>query len=77
MTIYLKSGQTIDLGDVKYAWVDSTNNPYIPLKYANEDSKLLMLENFDNEELDPVTFVTDTSEFVCYAYNIVGILQEV
>ena len=76
MKIYLKSGQTVDLGDVKYAWTFGEDNKLLPLKYCDEGAKLLCLYNLVSEDED-ITFVTDKQEFECKTKDVVGILYEV
>lgn len=76
MKICLKSGQTVDLGDVKYAWTFGEDNRLWPLKYCKDGAKLLCLENLVSEDED-ITFVTDKQEFECKTEDVVGILYEV
>lgn len=76
MKIYLKTGQTIDLGDVKYAWTDSEDDKLMPWKYCGDFEKLISIGNFANEG-EYIIFVTDKQEFECKTHDIVGILYEV
>lgn len=63
MVIYLKSGQTIDMGDVTEI-IDDNNNIYKPWKYCNAEDAIIdlpcnstdaityMFRNSNNERLE-------------------------
>lgn len=76
MIIYLKSGQTIDMGDVKFA-TDVNGETYKPTKYCEENETLLCLFNLENaEDMELEIHSNDGKRLLVQTHDIVGIMED-
>lgn len=76
MIIYLKSGQTIDMGDVTYV-MNENNHMYKPWKYCKDDDAVLNIGNNGIDE-EIYLFYNASNEKLEVKYSeIVGIREEV
>lgn len=79
MIIYLKSGQIIDVGDVKYA-IDSCGREFKAIKYAKNDEEVIGVCGLDNnyDSDDTLEFFNTNNEKLELKCNeIIGIREDV
>lgn len=75
MIIYLTGGQTIDMGDVKYA-IDSCGREFKAFKYANDGDDVISTMDLSND--DTLVFYNTNNEMLELKNSeIVGIRGEV
>ncbi len=76
MIIYLKSGQSIDMGDVKFA-MDVNGEVYKPSKYCEEDDILLCLFNLEDSENTELTIDSNNGKrLLVQKHDIIGIMED-
>ena len=78
MIIYLKSGQTIDMGDVTKA-IDDSDCEYKAMKYSEEGDLCIMPSTDDEDDkYATLTFYnTDNERLVLNYGEIVGIREDI
>lgn len=75
MVIYLKSGQTIDMGEVTEI-IDDNNNIYKPCKYCNDGEAIIDLP-CNSEDVITYTFRNSNNERLEVKENeIIGIRED-
>ena len=79
MIIYLKSGQTIDMGEVEYCLIGNSNNKWLPEKRCPDLGNLLCLENLSFEDDDDVCYFYNSCNrlFQVKVCDIVAIAEEI
>lgn len=76
MIIYLKSGQTIDMGDVTYV-MNENNDMYKPWKYCEEDEPVLTILNTGTDDEVYLFYNANNEKLEVKRSEIVGIREEV
>lgn len=76
MIIYLKSGQTINMGDVTYV-MNENNYMYKPWKYCEEDDSVLSILPTGTDEELYLFYNTNNEKLEVKCSEIVGIREEI
>lgn len=77
MKIYLKSGQTIDLGDVKEIILEGEKS-IVPFKYAKDGDEVYGLDEYGEifEYDRMVQFYTNNQIFECHQSDVIAVLED-
>lgn len=76
MIIYLKSGQTIDMGDVRHV-MNEENDIYKPWKYCENGDAVLSVCNNGKDEETYLFYNTNNEKLEVKCSEIVGIREDV
>lgn len=76
MIIYLKSGQTIDMGDVTYV-MNENNDMYKPWKYCKDDEAVLNICDNSTDEETYLFYNAKNEKLEIKCSEIVGIREDV
>ena len=77
MKIYLKSGQTVDLGDVKKINLEGEKS-IVPFKYAKDGDEVYGLDEYGQifEHDRMVQFYTVKQIFECHQSDVIAVLED-
>lgn len=77
MKIYLKSGQTVDLGDVKKIMLEGEKS-IVPFKYAKDGDEVYGLDEYGEifEYDRMVQFYTTNQIFECHQSDVIAVLED-
>lgn len=77
MKIYLKSGQTVDLGDVKEIKLEGEKS-IVPFKYAKDGDEVYGLDEYGKifEYDRMVQFYTNNQIFECHQSDVIAVLED-
>lgn len=78
MRIYLKQGQTVDLGEVKEVTYDNKYSVK-PMKLANTGDEVYGINSYDEEHYKDVLvqFYNDKNEiFECHQSDVIAVLED-
>ena len=75
MTIYLKYGQSIDLGDVDRITYDD-DREVKPAKYCKEGEACFSIQNAFSDIIEMAQFYNKNKVFECKYSDIIGILED-
>lgn len=76
MIIYLKSGQTIDMGDVRYV-MNENNDMYKPWKYCEDGEAVLNICDNSTDEETYLFYNANNEKLEVKCSEIVGIREDV
>lgn len=79
MIICLKTGQAIDVGEVKYAVINDGERVLSPANHCEDGDELLCLSNimWCGGNNDIIRFTSEEYEFECSRLDIVGIMGDI
>lgn len=76
MIVYLKSGQTIDMGDVTYV-MNENNDMYKPWKYCKDDDAVVSICGNCTDEEVYLFYNVNNEKLEVKCSEIVGIREDV